>query len=109
MKKFMPLILMTAFLAVWITKNVPAQTTVFTFDDKVLYDIYLTGDGPAVIRNVNIVRQIVINGRTFLVIKPSGFSLSENAGYIGFDTVQAFLPATYYRVDGVSGFGLFQK
>lgn len=109
MKRRIRLISLVMLLVILTGGNVVAETSIFTFDEKILYDIYLGGDNPAVIRSVNIVRQMVINGRNFLVIKPSGFSLSENVGYIGFDAVQALLPATYYRVDGVSGFGLFQK
>lgn len=91
-------------------ENCFAQTTaIFNFDDKILYDIYIGGENAAVIRSVNILRQTEINGKAFIIIKPSGFSVTEHQGYISFDAIQAVLPAIIYRVDATKGFNFIQR
>lgn len=90
--------------------NCLAQAPVtFSFNEQTLYDIYIGGENAAVIRGVNILRQAEINGKVFIVIKPSGFALTEHQGYISFDAIQAVLPAISYRVDVMKGFNFIHR
>ena len=73
--------------------NVLAADATF-FEPKASYDVYLGGSEKelTVIADVEILRVQEILGRTFLVIKPSDFTLNPKEGFILFDSVHAILP-----------------
>lgn len=70
------------------------------FDDKLQYDVYFySGESSAsVLQGVNIRGFQQIGGKEFLVIKSRGLKLSEESGYILFDSIIAILPERNFNV-----------
>lgn len=77
------------------------------FKDKTSYDIYLEGSEERlnVIKEVYILRVEEIYGKTFLVVRPAGFTLDPSEGFILFDSIRAVLPHHKMRVQISEKFG----
>lgn len=73
----------------------------YRFERNLTYDIYFNSaeEHVSVINDVEIKGFEEIAGRTFLVIRAKGFKLSEEEGYILFDSVTAILPERNFRVN----------
>jgi len=56
-----------------------------------------------VVRSVEIVRFEEIAGKSFLVVRASGFNLKNEEGYILFDSISAILPGRKIRTDQTKG------
>ena len=83
-----------AFLLFSVSSLVHAIDVSDYFDKNVSYDIYLQGQDHnlPVIKAVEIVKIEEINGKMFLVVKPSDFTFSPYEGYILFESVTVILP-----------------
>ena len=78
------------------------------FDDRISYDIYFSsGDvSTNVVNSVEILRFEEVAGKTFLVIRSSGFNLKEEEGFILFDSISAILPDRNIKVEKTKGIRL---
>ncbi len=102
-------ILVIFLIVVLFSVSGAVEITTLLFDEKSKYDIYLSsGETQTVIRSVRILKQIEIGQKTFLVVEPSDFNLTENQGFINLDNVAAILPVMKFRVEAVKRVGLFQ-
>lgn len=74
------------------------------FKENISYDIYFTGyDGyNTVVKNVEIIGFDEINGKTFLVVRPSGFKLKEVDGFVLFEAVVAIFPNQEFKIYNVN-------
>lgn len=74
------------------------------FDKRQSYNIYFHSfddSYSAVIEDVQIIRFQEIANKTFLVIKAKGLKLTEEEGFILFDSISAILPERNFRVKEV--------
>ena len=78
------------------------------FDSKQEYDIFFySGEyHTAVLENVNIIGFKTIAGKEFLEVRSKGFKLTEESGYIDFESVIAILPDRHFRVRKTNGIRL---
>ncbi len=81
------------------------------FDSKQDYDIYFysSESSTSVLENVNIIGFKKIGGKEFLMIRSKGFKLTEESGYIDFDSVIAILPDSHFRVRKSDGIRIRSK
>lgn len=77
-----------------------AAQNYYGFDEKIEYDIYFySGESfTSVLENVTILGFQQIGGKDFLIVRSKGFKLSEEAGYILFDSIIAILPDRNFKV-----------
>ncbi|MBP9853643.1 MAG: hypothetical protein KBD53_02110 [Candidatus Omnitrophica bacterium] len=70
------------------------------FDEKRGYDIYFrSGENHmSVVEDVSILGFQQIAEKEFLIVKSKGFKLSDDAGYILFDSIIAILPENDFRI-----------
>lgn len=83
-----------------INQLVSAEKDYYGFDQKLEYDVYFYSgeNNTSVLENITILGFQQIGGKEFLVVKSRGFKLSEESGYILFDTIIAILPERNFKV-----------
>ncbi|MBI4972922.1 MAG: hypothetical protein HZA27_02060 [Candidatus Omnitrophica bacterium] len=74
-----------------------AEDKTANFNKTIAYDIYYNVSKCRVdiVRDVRIAGILSIEGKTFLVIKGTGFASEEKEGYILLDTIKAILPSKF--------------
>ncbi|MGE0267644.1 MAG: hypothetical protein AB7S78_04215 [Candidatus Omnitrophota bacterium] len=77
-----------------------AEKSYYGFDERLQYDIYFQSgqNNTSVLQSVNIRGFQQIGGKEFLVIKSRGLKLSDESGYILFDSIIAILPERNFSV-----------
>lgn len=100
------LFLLTIFILFSPPTEVFAGKDAELFDSKQDYDIYFysSESSTSVLENVNILGFKSIGGKEFLIIRSKGFKLTEESGFIDFESVIAILPDSHFRVrksDGI--------
>lgn len=70
------------------------------FEDGQTYDVHFYGGEAysSVIENVSIEGFQQIAGKEFLVLSSKGFKLSQESGFIAFESIIAILPNRHFKV-----------
>ena len=94
------ILILTVYFACICSAGLQAASGDFDFDDRLTYDIFfsIAEDRQSVVEHVSIEGFTEIAGKKFLVVKSRGLKLSEEEGYILFESIVAILPDRNFKV-----------